>query len=149
MQLRNLVAQTAPGTTIRFKVFRDGAERELAATLGELDVRTASSRGRGGSPGAPGSALAGVQVENLTAETARRLNLPVTARGVVITDIDSDSPAADAGLQRGDLIVEVNRQPVTSVSEFNAALQRAGKKSVLLRVRRADGARFVVVEPRE
>ncbi|HWQ36078.1 MAG TPA: DegQ family serine endoprotease [Blastocatellia bacterium] len=148
VQLRNLVAQTAPGTTVRFKIFRDGAERELTATLGELEVKTASSRG-GSSPGEPGSALVGVQVENLTAETARRLNLPVTARGVVITDIDSDSPAADAGLQRGDLIVEVNRQPVTSVSEFNTALQRAGKKSVLLRVRRADGARFVVIEPRE
>jgi serine protease Do len=148
VQLRNLVAQTAPGTSVKFKVWRDGAERELTATLAALDAQTASGSG-GAGPGAAGSALAGVAVENLTADTARRLNLPATARGVVITDVDAESAAADAGLRRGDVIEEVNRQPVANVNEFNAALQKAGKQNVLLRVRRADGARFVVVQPRE
>lgn len=148
VQLRNLVAQTTPGSSVKFKVWRDGAERELTATLAALDATTASNRS-GSTPDAAGSALAGVQVENLTTETTRRLNLPTTARGVVITALDADSSAAAAGLQRGDVIEEVNRQPVANVNEFNGALQKAGKKSALLRVRRPDGARFIVVKPQE
>jgi Do/DeqQ family serine protease len=148
-RLRNLVAQAPPGSTARFKVWRDGAERELTATLSEMDpkaVATGAARG-GSSP--TGSALSGVSVESLTSETARRWNLPQGARGVVITDVDPDSGAADAGLQRGDVIEEVNRQPVASHGEFEAALKNAGKQSVLLRVRRGDHASFIVVKPRE
>ena len=148
VQLRNLVAQTTPGSSVKFKVWRDGAEREMTATLAALEATTASNRS-GTTPDAAGSVLAGVQVENLTPETTGRLNLPTKARGVVITSLEADSSAAAAGLQRGDVIEEVNRQPVTNVNEFNAALQKADKKSTLLRVRRPDGARFIVVKPQE
>lgn len=149
-QLRNLVAQTTPGTTVKFKVWRDGSERELTATLAELDLKAAArGGGGGGSQGAEGSALAGVQVGNLTSDILRQLNLPPASRGVVITNVDADSSAAGTGLQRGDVIEEIDRQPVTNVNEFNAALQKAGKKSVLLRVRRPDGARYIVVRPTE
>jgi S1-C subfamily serine protease len=147
-QFRNLVAQTLPGTSVRFKVWRDGSERELTATLGELAIRpTGESRSGGGGSGAAGSALDGVQVENLTPDITRQLNLPSATRGVVIANVDADSGAADAGLRRGDVIEEINRQPVASVNEFNAALQKAGRQSLLLRVRRAEGARFIVVQP--
>jgi serine protease Do len=149
-QFRNLVAQTVPGTSVRFKVWRDGSERELTATLGELTSQVAGQSGSGGgSPGAAGSALDGVQVENLTPDITRQLNLPPASRGVVIANVETDSGAADAGLRRGDLIEEINRQPVTSVNEFNSALQKAGKNSLLLRVRRAEGARYIVVRPQE
>lgn len=148
VQLRNLVAQTPPGTRVRFQVWRDGSARELQATLGEMDMKATTGTGSG-SPGAVGGALAGVRVEDLTLETARRLNLPAPARGVVITEVDADSGAAEAGLQRGDVVEEVNRQPVVNVHEFHAALQKAGKKSVLLRVRRAEGTRFIVVRSPE
>jgi serine protease Do len=148
-RLRNLVAQAVPGSTVRFKVWRDGAERELTATLAEMDPKAVSSSGTRGQSGPAGGALSGVRVENLTPETTRRLNLPQTARGVVITEVDPDSGAADAGLQRGDVIEDVNRQPIATVSEFEAALQKTGKQSVLLRVRRQSGASFVVVKPRE
>ncbi len=148
-RLRNLVAQTPPGSTVKFKVWRDGAEREFQATLAEMDLRAIGATGSRGESGPTESALSGVRVENLTPEMARRLNLPPSSRGVVITEVDPDSGAADAGLQRGDLIEEVNRQPVANASEFDAALRKAGKQSVLLRVRRAEGPRFVVVKPRE
>jgi S1-C subfamily serine protease len=146
-QLRNLVAQTAPGASVRFKVWRDGAERELSATLGEMTLARTGSGGSGGGSGAAGGALAGVSVENLTPDMARRLNLPPATRGVVIDDVDDDSTAAGVGLRSGDVIEEVNRQPVSSVGEFNAALQKAGKKNVLLRVRRAQQGAFYVVVP--
>ena len=149
-QLRNLVAQTAPGTNIKFKVWRDGSERELSATLTELDPKAAGrGAGGGGNPGTATGALAGVRVENLTSDIARQLNLPLSTRGVVVTNVASDSSADDAGLQRGDVIEEINRQPVTNINEFNAALQKAERKSVLLRVRRPDGARYIVVRPQE
>jgi serine protease Do len=148
-RLRNLVAQTPPDSNVRFKVWRDGSERVFTARLTEVDTKaTIGSAGKGqSSPLA--SSLAGVRVENLTPEIAHRLNLSPTVRGVVITEVDPDSGAADAGLQRGDVIEEVDRQPVSNASEFDAALRKAGKGDVLLRVRRADGARFVVVNPRE
>jgi Do/DeqQ family serine protease len=148
-RLRNLVAQAPPGSTVRFKVWRDGAERELTATLSEMDPKAVAAGAARGGSSPTGSALSGVSVESLTSETARRWNLPQSARGVVITDVDPDSGAADAGLQRGDVIEEVNRQPVASPGEFEAALKKAGKQSVLLRARRGDHASFIVVKPRE
>jgi serine protease Do len=149
-QLRNLVAQTAPGTTVKLKIWRDGSSRELSATLSTMDTKTASreSSGGGGSPSPNESALAGVLVENLTPEMARRLNLPTTARGVVVSEISVDSIAAEAGLREGDVIEEINRQPVANLSQFNAALQKAGRGSVLLRLRRADGGLYIVIKPR-
>jgi Do/DeqQ family serine protease len=150
-QLRNLVAQTAPGATVRFKVWRDGAEREMTSTLGEMDL-TKTGRGSksegGSSP--EGRALVGVTIENLTPDTARRLNLSPTTRGVVVDDLDYNSNASRAGLRSGDVIEEVNRQTISNVSDFNAALQKAGKKNVLLRVRRArQGAFFLVIPSQE
>jgi S1-C subfamily serine protease len=148
-RLRNLVAQAPPGSTVRFKVWREGAERELTATLSEMDLKTIAGAAARGGAGPTDSALSGVGVDSLTPETARRLNLPQSARGVVVTDVDADSGAADAGLQRGDVIEEVNRQPVASPGEFEAALKKAGKQSVLLRMRRGERASFIVVKPRE
>ncbi len=148
-RLRNLVAQAPPGSTVRFKVWREGAERELTATLSEMDPKaTIAGSARGGS-GPTESALSGVSVEGLTPEMARRWNLSRSARGVVVTDVDPDSGAADAGLQPGDVIEEINRQPVNSPADFEAALKKTGKRDVLLRVRRGDRATFVVVKPRE
>jgi serine protease Do len=147
-RLRNQVAQTAPGSNVKFKVWRDGAEREFTATLAEVDSKTIAG-GAEGEDSPAGSALSGVQVENLTAEMTRRLNLPTGTRGVVITDVNPNSGAADAGLQRGDVIEEVNRQPVANAREYEAALQKAGTQNVLLRLRRGEIASFVLVKPRE
>jgi serine protease Do len=147
-RLRNLVAQTAPGSTVNFKVWRDGAEREMTATLAEMSSNAVASANNSG-PSPTSGPLSGVRFEDLTPDTARRLNLSPSVRGVVITDIDPESNAAAAGLQRGDVIEEINRQPVANASDFNSALQKADKKSVLLRVRNANGARFVVVPLRE
>jgi serine protease Do len=66
---------------------------------------------------------------------------------VVVTDVAEDTPAADAGLQRGDVIQEVNRQPVTNVTEFNRAVSQAGSQTVVLLVNRGGQTSFVVVQP--
>lgn len=148
-RLRNQVAQTAPGSTVKLKVWRNGAEREIHATLAEMESRDSGNGGNQSSSSPSSLALSGVRVTDITSDLARRLNLPVSSRGVVITEIDPDSGAADAGLQRGDLIEEVNRQPIANVKDYESALQRTGRNHTLVRVRRAEGARFVVVKPRE
>jgi len=147
-RLRNAVAQAAPGSSIKFKVWREGSERELQATLTEMNAQAVATTGKG-EQGPTGSALAGVRVQNLTPDMARQLNVPSSSRGVVITEVNPNSGAAESGLQRGDVIEEINRQPVTNAGEFESAAQKAGKESVLLRVRRAGNASFLVVKPRE
>lgn len=148
-QLRNLTSQTPPDTTVKLKVWRDGSEREFSAKLEELDSSTlASAQPEVPSPGSPGSesSMSGVRVDNINPENIRRYRLQENARGVVVVSVDPDSNAADQ-LRAGDVIEEVERQPITSVSEFNSAIAKIGKKSVLLRVRNQAGVRYAAIEP--
>jgi Do/DeqQ family serine protease len=149
-QLRNAASQTAPGTTVRFKVWRDGAERELTAKLTEVEAKEASKPASVEPTTSSLGLLSGVRVENISQEWAQRLNLSPSARGVVVVDVDPDSNAAAAGLRPGYLIESVAKQPVANVNEFNAAMQKADKTQVLLRVRRSDGRSFFLnVKPQE
>lgn len=151
-QFRNLVSQSSPGSTVKFKVWREGTERQLSAQLVEADSlkgltgKTENNEGSDSNTG--GDALSGVRVENITPEFSRQLNLPAATRGVVITKIDPDSSAAER-LQRGDVIEEVNRQPIASVQEFSNEIKKAGKKNVLLRIVRQGRSTFVVVPAQE
>jgi len=142
-QLRNSASQTAPGTTVKFKVWRDGSEREVSAKLAEFDVADNTSKPSSKEPPASSlGVLSGVRVENITPDWAERLKLEPSARGVVVIDVDPDSNAAVAGLRPGYLIESISKQPVANVNEFNAAMLKADKNQVLLRVRRADGRGF-------
>jgi serine protease Do len=148
-----MASQTPPGTTVKVKAWRDGSEREFSVKLIELNPEKVETEARnrpaeGG--GDVGGVLSGIKVDNLTSDAARRIELPEGARGVVVTEVDQDSNAAAYGLRRGDVIEEVARQPVTNVNEFNAAIQKLGKKSVLLSVRNSrTGLRYVLVRPEE
>jgi len=86
-------------------------------------------------------------VDELTAQLRRELDLSPSIQGVVVTNVSPDSPAAGAGLRRGDVIEEVNRQAVDSVSEYRGALRRAGNQSLVLLVSRNGNTTFIVVEP--
>ena len=115
-----------------------------------------SYRGRPGGPGGGypnsgydrSSALAGVSVQNLDAQTARQLRLPAMTRGVVVTDVAQGTPAAAAGLQPGDLIQEVDHARVYTANDFDRALRRAPGHTVLLLVNRQGGTIYLAVEPR-
>jgi Do/DeqQ family serine protease len=151
-QLRNSASQTAPGTTVRFKVWRSGAERELSAKLVEWDTDNEANKKVKSEPVVSSlGVLSGVRVDNISQEWTERLKLQASTRGVVIVEVDPDSNAAAAGLRPGYVIEEVAKQPVSNVNEFNAAIQKADKKEVLLRVRRvADGrSSYVIVKAEE
>jgi serine protease Do len=119
----------APGTKVNVKVFRDGAEKTLPLTLAEMPAETA----RNEQPESSGEeALQGITVENVTARTARQLGLPATASGVVVSNVDPASKAADSGLKRGDVIQEVNHKAVRNTADFESAMRNANDATLLL-----------------
>jgi len=77
-------------------------------------------------------ALEGVEVANLTPETAKQLNLPPTTTGVVVKQVSQSSPLADSGLRRGDVIQEVNHKPVKNISDLQSAIRKDAKDPLLL-----------------
>ncbi len=87
-------------------------------------------------------------VTNLNPQIRQQLGLPPGVTGVVVTAVETGSPAAEAGLRRGDVIQEVNRRAVSSVSEFDRAVRQGGRDAVVLLVNRGGNTMFVVVEPR-
>jgi serine protease Do len=147
---RLAVAGFAADTTVHLKIFRDGKTLEVPVTLGEVS----EGNGRVGAPeGVPGKgekgALKGVSVQALTPEIREQMQLPDDVKaGVVITDLDEDSPAAAAGLQPGLVILQVNHRPVNTVAEFNSAVRAgASKESTLLLVRQGAGGEGFVIVP--
>ena len=141
--LRLLISQLAPGTTVRLDLLRNGEKRELTVTLAEYS----ESAEAGAQPGTRENTMEGLQVDALTPDIAQQLNLPANARGVVITAVAPGSPAATAGLQRGDVIQEVDRHAVNSVNQFQAAVRNAGDKPLLLLVNRRGNTQYIVISP--
>ncbi len=147
--LRNHVASTPPGTRVTLAVMRDGKEQLLRATLGELIATTGKGNLRGaGDGGSTKNSSLGMSVEPLTPALAERLDLPNGTTGLVVTDLDPAGPAADAGLQQGDIVVEANRQAIHSEADLNRALQRGAPLPVLLLINRHGNDIYVTLRAR-
>ncbi len=142
---RNRVAHNAPGTTITLAVNRNGKVEQVPVTLGELPGQDADKGGDNGEQGSSHSPLEGVDVQALTPEIARQLQLPATTKGVVVAQVAASSAAAEAGLQEGDVIQQVNRQSVNSVGDFNKLVGESKGTTVLL-VNRGGGSVFIAIE---
>ncbi|MGA8439093.1 MAG: DegQ family serine endoprotease [Candidatus Sulfotelmatobacter sp.] len=143
--VRLKVATMAPGTTVHLKVSRNGQLRDVSLVLGEAP----SGKGAGNSPGgaAESSPMRGVQVDELTSDIRQQLGLKSDVKGVVVDDVPDDSLAADAGLQRGDVIEQINRQPVNSVADYQRLIGQAGKQTLVLLVNRGGNTTFMVIQP--
>jgi serine protease Do len=142
--LKLKIASLTPGTTAHLKVNHGGQKKDVTVTLGELPEKTAQNAEAESGEQNP---MRGVQVDDLTSEVARELGLRRDTKGVVVTDVDPDSPAGDAGLLRGDVIQEVNRRSVNSVSDFQRAVRQAGKQPLVLSVNRQGDAAYIVIQP--
>lgn len=143
--LRNLVAATSPNAKVDVTVFRNGKESAFMVTLGEIASGKSDGENENAETKSSSSDL-GLSVAPLTADKAKQYNLDENNKGVVVTDVDDGSPAAIAELHPGDLITEVDRQPITNVNEFRDALAKAKEKeSVLMLVKRENASRFVIV----
>jgi S1-C subfamily serine protease len=151
-ELRNMVASTQPGTDVTLTIVRDGREQQLKVTLGELSENgnTSGEGNGGGGQGQSEGGKLGLEVAPLTPDLAQRLRLPEDKQGLVVTNVDPSGPAADAGIQQGDLIEQANRQPVKSVEDLRAAIQGAADRPLLLLVTRpGQGTIFVTVRPKK
>lgn len=134
---RNYVSLMAPGSKLKLRINRDGSEKNLTVIIAVLPDEISSIEH-------PIQKL-GLNVENLTAELAQKLSY-FDSKGVVVTQVEPGSPAAEASLRPGSLILAVNRRKVTTVEEFNESVQEAEKEGrVLLMVRQGDVVRFVAL----
>jgi len=141
--LSRMIAGTPPGSKVDITVIRNGDTKTIPVTLGTLPDSTAErERQEGQQP----EEKWGMTVQNLTPELAQRLGLESDEKGVVVVQVVPDSPAAQSGLQRGDLIKEINRKPVETLSDFNNLIQQSGKDSLLLLVRRGAGTLYIVLK---
>jgi Do/DeqQ family serine protease len=141
--LRNRVADTSPGSHVPLVVTRDGVEHHLTVQLDE--VKAAAARPAAKPDDGNGKAALGVSVTPLDPELAAEVGVPSDVRGLLVEDVSADGPAADAGVQRGDVIEEVNRQPVTTVDQLRSAVARRSPSPMLLLVNRAGHELFLTV----
>ena len=146
--LPKLVAALPGGATASVKVIRDGKAKKLSVTLGELESSTVVAS-KTTSPDSDSNAY-GLSVQELTPSIAQQLDLE-DANGVVIAAVEANSPAAEAGLRRGEVILEVNKKAVENVAAFEKAMDAADpEKGILLYVlHRGGAATFVPLEPNQ
>jgi len=142
-ELPALVAETPVNTSVPVEVLRNGKSMTLSVKVGELKeqkVASAKSEEPGGSWG--------MQVGDITPELAQQFHLPKD-KGVVVRRVAPDSPAADAGLQPGDVVLEINREKVADVKDFVAKAKdvKASKKPALLLVSRGNATLYTVIKP--
>jgi serine protease Do len=139
------ISEMAPGSVAHLQVFRNGQTRDVDVTLAEYPEH--GQAGQPGTSGAQGTALKGLQVQDLTPALAQQLGVPTATTGVVVTGVDPSSAAAAADIERGDIIQEVNHKPVRNMEEYQQALAGTGNQPVLVLLNRGGTTHFVVVEP--
>ena len=143
--LRNMVAATAPDSEVKLGIVRGGKEETLTVRVGKLTPQATATE----TPGEEGATTVlgklGLSVQTITPELARRAGVQAT-EGAMITDVQEGSPASLAGLQPGDLIVEVDRHSVATADELQEVLGKAkDKESVLLLIKRKAASLFVLL----
>jgi serine protease Do len=143
--LKLKVGETKPGTTVPVKVLRDGASKTLEVTVQPLPGSDKPAQNENAQNADKGT-LNGVSVSDLDQQTRQELKVPDTIKGVVITEVQPDSPAAEAGLKQGDIILEINRHPVKNAEEAVRMTEETKDKVTLLRIWSNGGSHYVVVD---
>jgi serine protease Do len=146
-QLTRDVGVVPPGQAVKLDIIHEGKEKSVSVKLAtrpdESEQAPRSDKGGGEKEG--GDVL-GLSVEDLTPQLARRAHVDASAKGAVVIDVAPDSPAGEAGLDAGDLVVEVNRQPVASAADYRKATKGLKKgDTALVRVKRGQASQYVPV----
>ena len=146
--LQRKIGGLPPNTSIRLTVLRGGREEPITVTLGRLPDSKELARLERGSGGS-GDPTSGDEIAPLGLRVAPAASQQGAGKdGVVITEIGADSDATEKGLRKGDVILEVASEPVSSPADVAKGVQRAadqGRPSVLLRVKSGEQTRFVAV----
>ena len=139
VHLRSLVAETAPDTTVKLEILRDGHTKTLRVTIDEMPKNLAALSSPGEAEG--NHALAGVRVAPVPPEKG-------IDEGVFVTSVQSGSPADLAGIQSGDIILEINRHSVKNVDDFRELTQKLGPDDrVLVLLQRGRSSIFLSITP--
>ena len=147
--LRNLVASLGPGANVDVTAIRNGRDQNFQVALAELPdgKRPESEEDSSSNNGAGvGNERFGLSIQPLTGTAAARYGLEAGDQGLLVTKVDPAGSAANAGIRQGDLIQEVNRQPVKTVAEFTAAIQRSGARPALVLVKRRDAVIYLTLK---
>jgi serine protease Do len=154
-QLRNMVARTIVGRTAKVKVLREGKEQQVTVKIAErptdemLARKEPTPAPEQSAPKPPDNVLASLRVQALDQSTMGQLNIPSKTTGVVINHVEPGSPAEAAGLQRGDVIQEVNHEVVKSLDDYQRASAKIKKEEmVVLLLSRQGNNLFVAVNPK-
>jgi serine protease Do len=153
-ELRLMIGSMAPGTKVQIEVNREGQSKIFNVELAEMPAGAVEQGGPEASPeeaAQPEKAtvFGGVAVADLTADVRSALNLPKDVQGAVIAELDADSAAAKAGLREGDVIQEVNKQPVKNAKDLVAISRKLKpKEKILMRVYSQGRSGFVALEPK-
>ena len=140
VHLRTLVAETKPGKSVTLSILRDGQQHTVHVVIGDQPREFPLAKKPGEGEGR--HALAGVVVDSVQPGEAPE------DQGVVVRDVQPGSPASRAGLQRQDIILEINRQVIQDARDFNRLVQKLGPSdSVLLVVRRGNGVFYLPIKP--
>jgi serine protease Do len=145
-QLKNMVAQLTVGNKVDLSVIREKKEKRLTVLIAEQPKEITVGSTEEDQEGS--KAMAGIEVNDLTAEMARRFGLPRDQKGVVVTQVEAGSNADLAGIRRGDLIIEINRHPVSNTDDYEQIISKLKKQeSVLLLVSRQGRTLFITIAP--
>jgi serine protease Do len=149
--LQIAVSQRRPGQTIQLGVLRNGQPVTLNATVGEYKKPGAEvAENEPGGRGAANTGKLGLAVDDLNDDARGQLHVPADVKGAAIANVRPGSPAEDAGLQPGDVVLEVNRKPVASAEQFASAVHATpAGKDILLLVWSKGNNSYRVVHPTE
>jgi serine protease Do len=139
------VAETKPGSTVPVEIIRDGEKKVLEVKIRQLpgtEELAAAKPQNGGDTGT----LNGVGVSDLDRQARREFDVPPDVQGALVTEVDPTSAAAAAGIQPGDVIEQINRQPVKNAEDAVRLTENAASKLTLVRVWDKGGSHYVVVD---
>ncbi len=143
--LKLMVGKASPGAKVEVKVMRDGKEKSFSITLREMPDARADA-------GAPTDnkneidALNGVEVGDPTPETRKQFELPASVKGALVLNVDPTSPAYEAGIRAGDVLLEIDRKPIKNAEDAVEVTRHLKEKRVLALVWTRGASRYVVVD---
>jgi serine protease Do len=143
--LQVAVSEMTPGTALKLNIMRDGKPMTLDLTVGQYHAKNEQASNEGGHGSNKGKI--GVAVADLNGQTRQQFNVPESVHGVVVQQVRPGSPAEDAGLQPGDVIMEVNRKPAQSASDFANDVHNTAGQDLLLLVWSHGNASYRTVHP--